>query len=58
MRQKRLSSKFKGGRGRLRFHSDLLPEGKDFQGSIAVTAEEDPDHGEDGEDELRHELTL
>ena len=39
-------------------HGDLLSEGEDFEGGIASTAEEDTDHGEDGEDELRHELTL
>ena len=39
-------------------HSDLLSEGEDFEGRIGSTAEEDTDHGEDGEDELRHELTL
>ena len=37
---------------------DLLSEGKDFEGRVGSTAEEDTDHGEDGEDELRHELTL
>ena len=39
-------------------HGDLLPEGEDFEGRVAATAEEDTDHGEDGEDEFRHELTL
>ena len=39
-------------------HGDLLSEGEDFEGRIGPTAEEDTDHGEDGEDELRHELTL
>ena len=39
-------------------HGDLLSQGEDFQGGIASTAKEDPDHGEDGKDELRHELTL
>ena len=33
---------------------DLLPEGEDFEGSIASTAEEDAD----GEDEFEHELTV
>jgi hypothetical protein len=37
-------------------HGHLLSQGEDFQGGIASTAEEDADHGEDGEDELRHEL--
>jgi hypothetical protein len=39
-------------------HGDLLSEGEDFEGRVASTAEEDMDHGEDGEDEYRHELTL
>jgi hypothetical protein len=39
-------------------HRDLLPEGEDFEGRVAATAEEDTGHGEDGEDEFRHELTL
>ena len=39
-------------------HSDLLSEREDFEGGIASTAEEDTDHGEDGEDELLHELTV
>ena len=37
---------------------DLLSEGEDFEGGIASTAEEDTDHGEDGEDEVGQELTL
>ena len=39
-------------------HDDLLPEGEDFEGRVAAAAEEDTDHGEDGEDEFRHGLTL
>ena len=39
-------------------HGDLLPEGEDFEGRVAATAEEYTDHGEDGEDKFRHELTL
>jgi len=39
-------------------HRDLLSEGKNFEGGVGSTAEEDTDHGEEGEDELRHELTL
>jgi hypothetical protein len=39
-------------------HGDLLSESQDLQRSVAPTAEEDADHGEDGEDEFRHELTL
>ena len=39
-------------------HGHLLSQGEDFQGGIASTAEEAADHGEDGEDELRHELTF
>ena len=26
-------------------HGDLLPEGEDFEGRVAATAEEDTDHG-------------
>ena len=37
---------------------DLLSQGENFQGGIAATAEEDTDHGEDGEDEFGHERTL
>ena len=39
-------------------HRDLLSEGEDFEGRIGSTAEEDTDHGEDGDDELGYELTL
>jgi hypothetical protein len=39
-------------------HGDLLSQGENFQGGIAATAEEHTDHGEDGEDEFRHERTL
>ena len=39
-------------------HRDLLSEGEDFEGRIGSAADENADHGEDGEDELRHELTL
>lgn len=56
--QKDLSREFKVGRGRLRSSSDLLPEGKDFEGHIGTTAEEDADGNEDGADEFRHELTV
>jgi hypothetical protein len=38
-------------------HGDLLSEGKDFEGCVSPTAQEDADDREDGEDELRHELT-
>ena len=38
-------------------YGDLLSEGKDFEGCVSPTAEEDADDREDGEDELRHELT-
>ena len=39
-------------------YGDLLPEGEDFEGRVAPTPEEDADHGEDGEDEFGHEITL
>src|SRR5215813_15455094 len=39
-------------------HSNLLPEGEDFQSRVASAAEEDADHSEDGEDEFCHEITL
>lgn len=39
-------------------HSDLLQEREDLEGGIASNAEEGTEHGEDGEDELRHELIL
>jgi hypothetical protein len=39
-------------------HGDLLSECEDFEGGIAPTAEEDADHGEDGEEEFEHEITL
>jgi len=39
-------------------HGDLLSQGKDLQGGVASTAQEDADHGDDGESEFRHELTL
>jgi hypothetical protein len=39
-------------------YGDLLSEGEDFEGGIGSTAEEDTDHGEDGEDELRHNSPL
>jgi hypothetical protein len=39
-------------------YGDLLPEGEDFEGRFAPTPEEDADHGQDGEDEFGHELTL
>ena len=40
-------------------HGDLLSQDENFQGGIAATAEEDTDHGEDGEDEFGgHERTL
>jgi hypothetical protein len=38
-------------------HRDLLPECEAFEGGIASTVEEDTENGEDGEDELLHELT-
>jgi hypothetical protein len=39
-------------------HFHLLSEGEEFEGGVASTAEEDADRGEEGEEELRHELTL
>jgi hypothetical protein len=39
-------------------HGNLLPEGEDFKSRVASAAEEDADHGEDGEDEFCHEITL
>ena len=39
-------------------HSNLLPEGEDFQSRVASAAEEDAEHSEDGEDEFCHEITL
>ena len=39
-------------------HGDLLSQGEDFEGRVASTAEEDTDHGEDGEDEFRHGVTF
>jgi hypothetical protein len=39
-------------------NGDLLPEGEDLKGRIAPTPEEDTDHGEDGENEFGHEITL
>jgi hypothetical protein len=39
-------------------YGDLLPEGEDLEGRVTPTPEEDSDHGEDGEDEFGHELTL
>jgi len=37
---------------------DLLSEGEDLQGGVAATTEENAHHGEYGEDEFLHELTL
>jgi hypothetical protein len=39
-------------------HGDLLPQGKDLEGSICTTAEEDADHGEEGENEFCREFTV
>jgi hypothetical protein len=39
-------------------HGDLLSKGKDFEGGIASTAEEDADGSEYREDEFQHEPTL
>jgi hypothetical protein len=39
-------------------HGNLLSEGEDFEGGIGSTAKQDADHGENGEDEFRHRLTL
>ena len=39
-------------------HGNLLSQGEDFEGSVGSTAKEDCDHGEDGEDDFRHKLTL
>lgn len=39
-------------------HGNLLTKGEDVEGGVASTAEEDTDHGEDGEDELEHEPIL
>ena len=39
-------------------HGDLLSEGKNFEGSITSTPEEDADGGQDCEDEFGHELTV
>jgi len=37
-------------------HGELLTEGEDFEGSVAASAEEDADDGEDGADECQHAL--
>jgi hypothetical protein len=59
MVQKNLSRRFSGDRGRLRVeYGELLPKGENFQGRIPSTAEEDADHGEDGEHEFRHGFTV
>jgi hypothetical protein len=39
-------------------HSNLLSKGKDFESRVAAPAEENAYGGEDGEDELLHELTV
>jgi hypothetical protein len=39
-------------------HSDLLPEGEDFQGGVTPTPEEYPDCRQEGYDEFEHALHL
>jgi hypothetical protein len=57
--QKSRSKEFSVGRGRWRFENrDLLPQGEDLKGRVTSTAEEDTDHGKEGEDEFGHEITL
>jgi hypothetical protein len=57
--QKSRSREFNIGPGTFAFeHRDLLSEREDFKSRVGPTAEEDADHGEGGEDEFQHELTL
>jgi len=39
-------------------HGDLLSEGKDFEGGIASTPEEDSDGSKEGEEDFGHEHTF
>ena len=38
--------------------SDLLAQGEDLQGGVGSAAKKDADHGEEGENAVRHEITL
>jgi hypothetical protein len=39
-------------------HCDLLAKRENLQSNIGPAAEEDPNHGQDGENAMKHEITV
>ena len=57
--QKNRSRECKIGRGRFRLRiSDLLAQGEDLKGGVGSAAKKDANDRQDGENALRHEITL